>query len=188
MHPRSLNHHLQHMYPSSLSSQLPRLHTLILTRSAVASSITLHHFIRTTHRRTMATAATMTPVATHAPSPTMASFPKTSRPPTPVPAAASKLSFTPLQTSPQADPKYFTEFGRQVHGFDPATKTDAQMDEIIEALYKVSHWPHGMGMHLHSSPTTDPPSPPPPTSMASCAAWERPRAPFRSDRISPRAS
>jgi hypothetical protein len=42
----------------------------------------------------------------------------------------------PLTPSPQADPVYFTEFGRQVHGFDPETTMDS-MPEIMDALYKV---------------------------------------------------
>lgn len=50
--------------------------------------------------------------------------------------ATSPLTFTSLPPSPQADAKHFQDFGREVHGFDPANK-DGVMDEVMEALYKV---------------------------------------------------
>jgi len=49
---------------------------------------------------------------------------------------ASPLTYSPLKPSPQADPAYFADFGREVHGFDPVNAKD-HMPEIIESLYKV---------------------------------------------------
>jgi hypothetical protein len=39
---------------------------------------------------------------------------------------------------PSANPKYFTEFGREVKGVNPAELTPDQFKEIEQLLYKVS--------------------------------------------------
>ncbi|KAL7424820.1 hypothetical protein Q5752_000504 [Cryptotrichosporon argae] len=51
-------------------------------------------------------------------------------------AAPRHFTYAPVPPSPQADPKYFQNFGRKVEGFNPDAVTKEQMDEIIEMLYR----------------------------------------------------
>ncbi|WVW86554.1 hypothetical protein I302_108604 [Kwoniella bestiolae CBS 10118] len=50
----------------------------------------------------------------------------------------SSLTFSPIPLPPSANPKYFSDFGRKVDGFDPSQMTPSQKDEIINNLYKHS--------------------------------------------------
>lgn len=50
----------------------------------------------------------------------------------------STLSYSPLPLPSSANPVFFQNLGREVKGFDPASMTDSQLEEIQEKLYKVS--------------------------------------------------
>ncbi|KAL1409442.1 hypothetical protein Q8F55_003425 [Vanrija albida] len=50
--------------------------------------------------------------------------------------ATTSYTYTPLAPSPAADPAAFEDFGREVHGFDPASVAEEGYAEIIDALYR----------------------------------------------------
>ncbi|CAD6587475.1 MAG: hypothetical protein TREMPRED_004764 [Tremellales sp. Tagirdzhanova-0007] len=47
-------------------------------------------------------------------------------------------AYTPLPLPSSANPKYFSELGRRVEGFDPSNLSEKQMAEIINMLYRHS--------------------------------------------------
>lgn len=47
------------------------------------------------------------------------------------------IDLLPLPLPESADPTKFTNFGREVKGFDPATFSPEQFEELKDALYKV---------------------------------------------------
>jgi len=52
-------------------------------------------------------------------------------------ASTSHYTYSPIPLPSSANPKYFTELGRRVDGFDASTVSQEQMVEIIDMLYKV---------------------------------------------------
>ncbi|WVQ79542.1 hypothetical protein IAT38_001641 [Cryptococcus sp. DSM 104549] len=53
-------------------------------------------------------------------------------------AAPSHFTYSSIPVPASANPEFFKDFGRKVDGFDPATVTDDQMQEIVDMLYKHS--------------------------------------------------
>jgi hypothetical protein len=47
------------------------------------------------------------------------------------------LRYTPVTLPPSAAPEHFETFGRVVEGFDPASYSAEQMDEIVDKLFEV---------------------------------------------------
>ncbi|WWD20010.1 hypothetical protein CI109_104483 [Kwoniella shandongensis] len=52
--------------------------------------------------------------------------------------ATTHFTYSPIPLPASANPTHFKDFGRKVDGFDPDKVDDAQMEEIIDALYKHS--------------------------------------------------
>jgi hypothetical protein len=52
--------------------------------------------------------------------------------------ATASYTYSPIPVPPHVSKEHFKEFGREVHGYDPANVTEAQTKEIVEMLYKVS--------------------------------------------------
>lgn len=79
-------------------------------------------------------------------------------------ASTNQFTYAPIPLPPSANPKYFTDLGRRVEGFDPSTVSDDQMAEIVDQLYKVGA--------LHETTTASEPD----LAVAFHIALQRPQA------------